>query len=670
MRALVCSATLVILLGNARADAQEAPSSATVRTSRVEQERARVEGAVGFATSIDLRARSALAESAGELLDEAPGLHVRRTGDGFAPQSITLRGAPSAHVTVALDGVVLNDSASDGVDLALVPPALLERADVYRGAVPMRLGVSGLGGALELSTRRPDPGVRAWAAAGYGSFGARRASLMASAREGRVDALVALGYRGTDGDFSFYDDRGSPMLQGVTSRRQNAAADAVDLLARACVRGADGGRGVCLLALSGWRERQVPGPGSHQSDGPFASQRRTLARVSLPLRAGPLRGEAWAATIACEDVFSNTGPAPLGSSAYVARTAAGALEAGVTAAVTHAWITVEPVLRARRETFSGSTYVQGSLDASRTSALAGYEAEARAGGLRVTQAAGVELMADGGSTGRGARAPFTLRAGVAWSPRPWVELRAGGGHTQRAPTLPELYGDQGFIRGNAGLVPERAWGADAGAVFTARAGAWRVRAEVAGYARAVDEMIALVQVNRERFEPVNFGVARVLGVEAQARVAWGRRARLTASYALVDARIVDASGVGGNRVPGVPLHDLYASAEGTLAPRAVGPITLGLNVSYVSEAFLDATNDPTVAAPARALVGASAAWSPAFARALSLGVTVTNLFDQRTATRTLLDGSQGRMPIQDYLGYPLPGRAVFVSLTVASHPER
>ena len=59
--------------------AQERPrdaDAATVRMQRVERDRRRVESDTRFATSIDLRARGALAESVSELLDEAPGLYA------------------------------------------------------------------------------------------------------------------------------------------------------------------------------------------------------------------------------------------------------------------------------------------------------------------------------------------------------------------------------------------------------------------------------------------------------------------------------------------------------------------------------------------------------------------------------------------------------------------
>jgi outer membrane receptor for ferrienterochelin and colicin len=86
-------------------------------------------------------------------------------------------------------------------------------------------------------------------------------------------------------------------------------------------------------------------------------------------------------------------------------------------------------------------------------------------------------------------------------------------------------------------------------------------------------------------------------------------------------------------------------------------------VSFTSEAWLDVSNTREV--PARWLVGASAGWTPWFARSLTLTATVTNLFDVRIAQRLGTTPGVGRIytPIQDFFGYPLPGRAFFVALT-------
>jgi outer membrane receptor protein involved in Fe transport len=655
-------AALAAVTISASARAQE--SEATVRAVR---DAARVEAGTRFATAVDLRERGALAESVGGLLDEAPGVHVRRMGDGFAPQSVTLRGAPGAHVTVALDGVPLNDAASDGVDLALVPPSLLERADVYRGGAPMRLGVSGLGGALELITRRPRGAPAVTAAAGYGSFGARRAMATVSLADTRGSALAAIGYRGTDGDFPYDDDRGTPRLPGVTTERRNNAADAVDALARACL-GADPTRAPCALAVLGWRDREVPGPGSQPAEGPRLSQHRALLRLSAPFGPPRRRVDLWGALIARRDVFSNVGPVPLFNAApFVSRADSAAFELGATAALTLGPVALEPVVRARRESFAGSVQSVGDLDTTRWSALVGLDATLRLGPLQLVPAAGLELLRDTGSGGTDAQALVTARLGAAWAPLRWLELRANVGHFERAPTLPERFGDRGFVRGNPLLRPERALNADVGAVLRGERDGLRGRVEVAAYLRDVRDLIALVQVNRSRFQPFNVGAATVRGVEAQLRASWRDRIELTASYALTDARAGDAvAGIAGRAVPGVPTHDLFAAVTGRWRHARVGAINLHADVSYVSAAWLEETNLDDLVIPARTLVGASFAWTPAFASQVTVTLSATNLLDARTVTRTLRDGSAGVSPVLDFLGYPLPGRALFAAVSFAT----
>lgn len=665
---------LAAVTAGARAHAQTrtppvSGGEAVVRGDPFERDRARVEGGARFATSIDLRNRGRVAESVGEMLDEAPGLHVRRAGDGFAPQSMTLRGAPAAHVTVALDGVVLNDAATDGVDLSLLPPSLVERADIYRGSAPVRLGVSGLGGALELVTRRPSSPVTLWFTGGAGSFGARRTTGFVGANGRRLQGLLAVSYRGSDGDYPFYDDHGTPTNIGSESVRQNNASDALDVLYRACVRfDALGEQPVCVLTLTGWRRREVPGVGAFQTDGPFAEQKRILARVGVPVQAGALRLEGFATVMAREDLFVNRGAVLLpGTGAFDTRQGTVTIEGGAQGTFARSFFTVDFSVRGRNEAFSARQQgPTGVSEASRRSLVAGLEATLRWSSLRIVPALGFELMGDRSDTARTSRALFSPRVGYSWQVVRGLELRANGGLYQRAPTLPELYGDRGLTEGNPALRPERALNGDLGAVVTLDPGRWRIRTEVAGFARDVEDLIAFVQTSRTTFRPFNIESARVWGVEAQVRATWRRKVQLLASYAFVDPRVHSPGGAtDGNLVPGLAAHDFYASGAVSIggAASAPGLFALGANVSFTSEAWLDVSNTREV--PARWLVGASAAWTPWFARALTLSATITNLFDVRVAQRLGTTPGVGRIytPIQDFFGYPLPGRAFFVALT-------
>ena len=92
-----------------------------------------------------------------------------------------------------------------------------------------------------------------------------------------------------------------------------------------------------------------------------------------------------------------------------------------------------------------------------------------------------------------------------------------------------------------------------------------------------------------------------------------------------------------------------------------GGARAALSVSAVSSAWLDRSN--CTAIPARALADLRLGWSPRFLGGWGATLEVTNLLDQRTASQTLCnpigDVTAVTAPIQDFLGYPLPGRAVF-----------
>lgn len=662
---LVGAAVALLSARNALAQSRR-DDEATIRADPYAAARARIEGGTGFATSIDLRTQGLVRGSVGEMLDEAPGLQVRRLGDAFSPQSVTLRGAPAAHVTVALDGVVLNDAASDGVDLSVLPPMLLARADVYRGSSPLRLGAAGLGGAVELITRENTPGATSWLMAGGGSFGARRVGAFLGSQRGRWSTLAAVSVRSSEGDFPFYDDRGTPLLPGVTSTRENNAGHAVDLLARACHGEVPSpARSPCVLLLTGWRMREVPGLNGFQTDGPFAEQRRVLTRVTAPITSGALRVEPWVSAMVREDTFANEGARILpATTPSVTRSLTWLTELGATVTIPEGRWRLEAGARGRAEGFVPIS--DDATTATRQGVLAWAELTARGATWELHPGLSLEAWRDARGDASGARALFGPRMGASWRATSWLTLRANGGVYQRAPTLPELYGDRGVITGNPSLRPERSLNADLGAVLSATRGEWSVRAELAGYARAVDDQIALVQTTRSTFRPDNLDHTRVYGVESQLRVMWARRASLTVAYALTDATLdAPGSAIDGRRVPGLSQHDLSASID-----VQAGRAHLGVTTSYLTESFLDVANLAEV--PARWLADVTAQVPVPRVRGLRVLLAVTNVFDARTVTRRLLTpaGEAGAVtsPLADWFGFPLPGRAFFAALQYSTGP--
>lgn len=637
------------------AAAQTAVSAATVRAPR------RASGddpsdTLGASTSVDVSERGRLAASVGSLLEDAPGLHVRRSGGDLAAESLVLRGASSAHLTVALDGVVLNDAASDGVDLSVIPPALLARADVYRGVVPLRLGVGALGGAVDLRLRDVSERPVGWATAGVGSFGARRASAGAGAGVGPLRMLLALNYRGTDGDFSYYEPGNRSLSAGRVTDRVNNGGDALDGLYRVCIGGSASRSTGCLLVLGGWLHRGVAGPGETSVVGPFQEQRRLLARGSWAWRRDGWNVELSGTGMVRGDLFDGRG-AVGGVSITGYRAASDTWRAQGEARVRRRFdrVTHEALLRGRSEGFNpgeGATLV----DASRRALTAGLESTMALGALRASVGFVAEVIADETPAQREAMNLLSPRLGVHLALRPWLTLRAHGGLAARAPTLPERFGDRGVIVGNAALRAERSRFVDASLAAATRRGVWTVSAELGGYLRDATDLIALVQVGPGRFRAENFGRVAISGIELGARVRWRDFVTLTVAGALLDPALVGDDGGRGRSVPGVPWGDLSVTVEGR-----VGGARAALSVSAVSSAWLDRSN--CTAIPARALADLRLGWSPRILAGWGATLEVTNLLDQRTARQALCnpigDVRAVTAPIQDFLGYPLPGRALF-----------
>jgi hypothetical protein len=122
---------------------------------------------------VDTQQAHVEAADLGEVLARVQGINVRREGGLGTATQLSLDGAPLDRVLV--DGVPL-EAAGFSMEAPNVTPNLFQRADIYRGVVPIRLGVPALNGVMNLVSRYSDaPGLRA--SYQLGSFGTHRATL-------------------------------------------------------------------------------------------------------------------------------------------------------------------------------------------------------------------------------------------------------------------------------------------------------------------------------------------------------------------------------------------------------------------------------------------------------------------------------------------------------------
>jgi iron complex outermembrane receptor protein len=411
----------------------------------------------------------------------------------------------------------------------------------------------------------------------------------------------------------------------------------------------------------------MPGPGSRQFAHSALAQARFLGRASYRATVGTGWIEGYASLLARRDHFRDYSATVVPGLVIDARSVGTSVEAGALGVLGGSGLRVEPVVRGRYEWFDTAGAVEGRLLARRAGLLAGAEVSVTRGPLELVPALAVEAMRDEASGARmdTTRLLVSPRLGARVALGGGVEVRANLARMQRAPTLPELFGVATYLLGNDTLRPETSANADAGMVAVLPARGWDLRLEGSGFARRVEDLIVLVRSGVLSLKPLNLRDADVLGAEASVRASFRRAVALTASYAYTHA-LTRAPGTpaDGLRVPSIPAHDLFARVEGTH-----GPLRAWMDLSYVSEIFFDEAN--LTPAPPRLLLSAAVALTLPFARAATLTAQGTNLLDQREAVVTITSGTRYdvHQPLADFAGYPLPGRALFLALTVATEPS-
>ncbi|HXS83644.1 MAG TPA: TonB-dependent receptor [Methylomirabilota bacterium] len=220
-----------------------------------------------------------------------------------------------------------------------------------------------------------------------------------------------------------------------------------------------------------------------------------------------------------------------------------------------------------------------------------------------------------------------------------LELKANWSRSARAPEFDELFGIDGSITGNPALVPEHGENWDAGFGWT---GAWRrlrFDASWSHHASHVQDLMLYERSNPRGARPVNVAAARLFGEETEVRLGYGG-AELSASTAWLSA--TDRSPIAfyhGRRLPQRAARQAYARASW----RGRG-WSVASDVEYLGDTYLDRANFRR--APSRTLVGASLGRS---FRGVGLLIEGRNLGDQL---------------VEDVAGFPLPGRMLFVSLSL------
>ncbi len=591
------------------------------------------------------------------ILDEMPGVRIRRYGGLGALETVSIRGSSSQQVEVYLDGLPLNSPQWGGANLSEVGVDHLERVEVYRSGIPARFTTAGIGGVVNLVTR--PPGATEWRVGAVGgSHGTWKTSITGSGTIAGVEHRLTTYTLRSRGDFDFRNTQSTPRNPDddtIAPRSNNDLAEH-GLLVR--LRAPLLGGHVSLRDEWFLREAGNPGRRHIEFENARVENRRhgLAAGIELPRALGDrVATELEAYTLYRRDRYRPGGEIALPRYDSTHRTRTRGLKGivSVTGPRTVDRITLaldshrdrfEPVeerdppregFRRERRTFTASAGADVALIPSRAWTALGYryrESEDNFFGPAPFGRPPEARPDPHWSTfhGPSAGARVTLASGVT--------LRANIAEYVRPPTLFELFGTGDDVAANTELVPEHGSTRDLGCRAEFGGHGW---IELTVFRADRDSLIFFRENGVRGIKAENLESARAEGLELSGELRWRDRLRLESTFVTQDVRLHGRRPHWEGRwMPHVSPRELFARIS-----IVFGALVLRTSVDAVDGYYVDPANLPEQRIDGRAIGAIGATWHAPGQVTVSLDVeNVTDADYWDTYFR------------------PMPGRSVFLGV--------
>jgi len=591
---------------------------------------------------------------ASEALRNEPGVQVVETGGLGAPATASLRGATAADTPVYLAGMRLNDDVGGTADLSLVPLWMIDHAEIYRGNAPIEADRLGAGGAIFFEPRIPK---RTTAGAGgmLGSYRAKSGFGYLGWKAGPFASLAGVSVEAADNDYSYVNDHGTLLdrSRDTVDRRTNADTHTLDGWAIARID-LGGGARIDALANAIRREQGVPSLALLPARAARGKTERALVSISARVPFGADREhvlEAKTSAIASRTAFHDPlyelfFPDLVVTARRLEQSLSANLALGPALRLRPAGtVSFErlrrdpddiPLARSHRAFARAATTLEADVTANlvlRLLAAAECHETTRDDGRAC------DLFLPSGRIGAELGfSHFTLLANV--------------GRYARVPTLGELFGVSGVIRGNANLDPEQGYTAELGvrAQIGRQVPLGGLALDAFGYVRVADDLIAYLRAAQGYVAPYNVGSARVVGAEVAMSAPLLSFLRFETALTLQDPRDTSRGRTTVNDI--LPFRSRLIVTPRLVAGTAFdeGSILRYLGGSaaftYQSSRYVDPAGLGVIAEQGSLDLMGDAKWLDEH---LTTRVRVSDVLD---APRT------------DIIGFPLPRRSVYVSAEV------
>ncbi|GIQ61320.1 TonB-dependent receptor [Flavobacterium collinsii] len=138
-----------------------------------------------------------------ELLDRSAGVRIRQNGGLGASVNYNLNGMSGNAIRIFIDGIPL-DTYGSSFSLNSIPPALIERIEVYKGVTPAELADDALGGAINVILKKGAKNTLN-ASLSYGSFNTIQSNFNTTYRDKSGFTVKGSGfYNYSDNDYEIW----------------------------------------------------------------------------------------------------------------------------------------------------------------------------------------------------------------------------------------------------------------------------------------------------------------------------------------------------------------------------------------------------------------------------------------------------------------------------------
>lgn len=638
----------------------------------------------GMVETIDREAFKGRYTQLTDVLEREAGLKIRRYGGLGSYSTLSIRGSNPNQVRIYMDGIPLNNSQGGEVNLSDLGFDNLEKIEVYKSGLTQGFTNSAIGGTVNLVTEKNQKKRIFRTTIGGGSFGTVKVGgFYADSTEKSTYSLFAQKEKSQQ-DFLFRSDNGTPVFNTLDDsdiKRRNAFFDRNNLTGKYSYEFDR----TTLTVLNDFTYRQngLPGPSSNQTEKVKREYIRNTTGLSTSTKS------LYYDNLSLDTRLFYTGERdhlfdPLSEFSYgTPNSRADIQNFGLHVIPTISLLKYNQVLKFlfanERETFlrdkrnSFDERIEKSTRKFRSHTTIQIQDEIRLLNKKIILLPVVQreeyidrfndtptnsdllnsLQTTYKLPQNSKKTEFTnLRIGFKYlisQTDTWnLQWRMNASTEKRIPLFLEIFGERGSILGNTNLLPESSKNYDLGPAFEYKSSKLQLNNQISYFRKNIRDMILFIPNSQFSLRPENVDSADIKGLE------WSIKMNLNSGWKFISnytyQRAINTSNINylkGKFLPLRPMHE-WSAILGYKKNRW----ELGLESTFIGATFRDRTNEYANFQEARWIYGTYYNYKifeqNERIQELMLGIEVRNILNYRT---------------YDIIGYPLPGRSVYFTIS-------